>query len=147
MRCHRNMKTFALLFAALTFFTNVMAEIPPLNIETLKTSPHIITGTVTSIAKQDVVLDQCFVRIDVTVTVKLDQPTAPGAKTIPAKYERVRGHINDYRCTDRPRPPGPSGIWELSNLREGNKVTIHAVGSRQDGTLVIRQPNGLTIIK
>jgi hypothetical protein len=143
---HRTFKTFTLLFAALMLSANALAEIPPLSEEALKASPVIITGTVKSIEKKDVFYDKCAVRVDVTVTVKPDPvKNTTGAKVGPAKDERVRGFLNEFRCTDVPRPTGPSGIWDLSSIREGSRVTIYASRSKTDGGIIIQAPNGLKL--
>jgi hypothetical protein len=142
----RAFKILTSLCVALVFSANLMAEIPPLSEETLKSSPYIITGTVKSIVKRDVVLDECFVRVDFLVTVKRDQSdNTTGAKARPAQHDRVRGHRMHYRCAEQPE--GPTGIWGLDSLRKGDKVRIYAIKSNSDGTLVIRQPNGLELIK
>lgn len=145
---HRTFKTFALLFAALMFSANLMAEIPPLSIETLKASPYIITGTVKSIKKQDEFLNKCQVRVDVTLIVKPDQlKETAGAKSGQVPDELIRGYLFDFRCADQLRPDGPTGIWDLASLREGSRVTIHAFRSKSDGSLIILAPNGLTLIR
>jgi hypothetical protein len=143
----RTFTTFTLLLVALMFCANLMAEVPPLSEATLKSSPYIITGTVKSITKRDVAIDECFVRVDVTVAVKRDPLNTAGAQGKSTQHDRVLGHLMTYKCTDRPRPPGPGGIWGLESLRKGDKVTIYAVKSSSDGTLLIRQPNGLLIGK